>query len=711
MAHRVFREDSSRGRLEPGASPAQRVTAGLVPIAFDRKLRAMSVALTLLVTIALFCSSNATAQQKLDDQKPADVVGLSLEELMNVNIYTASKRWQKIVEAPASVSIVTADEIQKYGYRTLAEILRSVKGMYIGYDRNYSYIGVRGFSRPGDYNTRVLLLVDGHRLNDNVVDQAYLGTEFFIDVDLIERVEFIRGPSSSLYGASAFFGVINVITKRGHDSKGATASFEAGSFGSYKGRVSYGADFKNGLEMLVSASFYDSQGQRLFYPEFDSPGTNNGVAENADYDKSLNLLANLSCRDFRLQAVHGSREKGVPTGSFGAVFNDPRNHTVDSDSYVDLGYQHTFSNALDVVGRLFYDRNNFDGHYAADYAGTGMPPYVENQAFSRGREWGLQLNASKSVQRHRVTAGLEYRDNLRQDQGDFDVAPHFSYLDDKRSSKIWALYIQDEFRISEKLIVNAGLRYDHYDTFGGTANPRVAFIYKPDEHGSVKLLYGQAFRAPNDFEMFFQASEFNKSNPVLQPETIKTTELIFERYGKHFSFAVSGFHSSLNGLISQRIDPADGKAQFSNVHNANNKGVETSIDGKLTNGIEGRFAYTLQSTTNDLTGVSLSNSPTHLAKVNFSVPLARRRFFASFQGLYTSERRTLAGPEVSGSFVSNATLLNKSLFKTFDISASVYNMFNVRYSDPGSDGHRQNSILQDGRSFRLKFTYTFNRGQ
>ena len=91
---------------------------------------------------------------------------------MNVNIFTASKRWQKIVEAPASVSIVTADEIQKYGYRTLAEILRSMPGIYIGNDRNYSFIGVRGVSRPGDYNTRVLLLVDGHRLNDNVLDSS-----------------------------------------------------------------------------------------------------------------------------------------------------------------------------------------------------------------------------------------------------------------------------------------------------------------------------------------------------------------------------------------------------------------------------------------------------------------------------------------------------------------------------------------------------------
>jgi outer membrane receptor for ferrienterochelin and colicins len=313
--------------------------------------------------------------------------------------------------------------------------------------------------------------------------------------------------------------------------------------------------------------------------------------------------------------------------------------------------------------------------------------------------------------KHRVTAGIEYRDNPRQDQGNYDADPYFSYLDDRRSSKIWALYVQDEFRIRENLIVNAGLRYDHYDTFGGTANPRVALIYKPDEHGSVKLLYGQAFRAPNYFEMFYEASITNKPNPFLAPERIRTTELILERYGKYFRFAVSGFYNDIDGLITQRLDPADGKIQFSNLENVSGKGVEAALEGKLANGIEGRLSYTLQKSLSERTRDSLSDSPKHLTKMSLSVPLARRKVFASFQGLYTSERRTLAGTNVSGFFVSNATVFSKSLFRQFDVSASVYNVFNVRYADPGSEEHRQDSIQQDGRSYRLKLTYTFNRGQ
>ena len=147
--------DSSCDKLQSWAPAGERGFARSVSVRTAQTVRATISALTVFLAIALIGSSNAVAQQKPVDPTPADFADRSLEELMNVNIYTASKRWQKIVDAPASISIVTADEIQKYGYRTLAEILRSVRGVYIGYDRNYRYIGVRGFSRPGDYNSRV----------------------------------------------------------------------------------------------------------------------------------------------------------------------------------------------------------------------------------------------------------------------------------------------------------------------------------------------------------------------------------------------------------------------------------------------------------------------------------------------------------------------------------------------------------------------------
>src|SRR5205807_2131273 len=114
--------------------------------------------------------------------------------------------------------------------------------------------------------------------------------------------------------------------------------------------------------------------------------------------------------------------------------------------------------------------------------------------------------------------------------------------------------------------------------------------------------------------MFFSGSDFSKPNPFLEPETIKTTELILERYGKHFRFAVSGFYNDINGLITQGTDPADGKVQFSNLQNVRGEGVEAGIEGRLAYGIESRVAYTLQNSSEERMKDTLPNSPRHLAK-------------------------------------------------------------------------------------------------
>ena len=139
---------------------------------------------------------------------------MSLESLMDVTVVGASRYEQKSSEAPTYASVVTAEDIRRNGYRNLADLLRTLPGVFITNDRNYSTSGIRGFLPAGDYNSRVLLLVDGHRINNSIYDQAMIGNDFPVDIDLVERVEVVRGPSSSLYGSNAFFGVINVITKR-----------------------------------------------------------------------------------------------------------------------------------------------------------------------------------------------------------------------------------------------------------------------------------------------------------------------------------------------------------------------------------------------------------------------------------------------------------------------------------------------------------------
>src|SRR3984885_15613961 len=214
---------------------------------------------------------------------------LSLEDLMRIDagrVFGASERIQPVTEAPASVSFITAEDIARYGYRTLADILRGIRGMYVTNDRNFSYLGTRGFGNPGDYNSRVLLLVNGHRVNDNVYGQAEIGAEFGIDPAMFERVEIIRGPASSLYGNSAFFAVINVITKSGSSLGGAPLPVEGGTLGTQLPRGSFGRRYDTGLDVAVSGTHAQSAGvNQLSFPAFDAPGTNNGIAQALDGER------------------------------------------------------------------------------------------------------------------------------------------------------------------------------------------------------------------------------------------------------------------------------------------------------------------------------------------------------------------------------------------------------------------------------------------
>lgn len=654
----------------------------------------------LSLAIVLFGGAPAVAAE------PPGKERLLFEEIPSV--FSASKYEQKITEAPSAVSIVTAAEIRRYGYRTLAGLLRSLRSFHLSFERANELLGVRGFNRPGDSNSRVLLLVNGHRVNDNIFQAASVGTDFILDVDLIDRVEVVRGPSSSLYGTSAFFAVVNVITRRGRDLQGTEVAAEAGSHETWRGRLSYGERFAGGLEMLLSATSYESGGNdRLFFPEFDSPDTNDGIAEEMERDEFHSLFARFSLSDLTLEGAFIDREKRIPTAPFGTVFNDPRTGGESRQAYGRLGYEHRFARQLDVQASVSYNLFHSDGDFVYDFSEDATPFFVVNRDEFRGEWWGGELQVSRRfLERHRLTLGGEFQNNLRQDLKNFDLEV---FLDSRNSSDNWGVYLQDEIRLRDNLIFNLGVRHDHYDTFGGTTHPRLALIYTPLAKTTFKLLYGEAFRAPNAFEQHYHDGlATQKPNPDLAPETISTYELVCEQYlGDHLRAVAAGFYYEIDDLINLTVDPTDGLLVFRNLDRVEARGVELELEGKLKNGLEGRVSYTFQQAKDRKTDMLLSNSPKHLAKLNLIAPLYRDKFLLGIEEQYTSSRRTVTRDEAGGYAVTNLTLFGRNLYQGLRLSAGVYNLFDKKFSDPASLALRQETIEQDGRLFRFKLTYAF----
>lgn len=638
--------------------------------------------------------------------EPRDLVDLPIEELMKVEVSTvlgASKYEQKISDAPASVSIVTSEDIKRYGYRTLADVLNSLRGFYITYDRNYNYLGTRGFERPGDYNTGMLLLIDGHRINNNIYDTATVGSEFILDIDLIDRVEVIRGPGSSLYGSNAFFGVINVITKRSSDLKGLEVSLEAGSFDAYKERASFGHRFKSGLEMVLSATNYSSRGQNLYYKEYDRPETNSGWSDNSDADANTTLFADFKFSGLSIQGAYGTRTKGIPTGAWNTVFNDDRTRASDSQGYVDVRYEKRFEHGQYLSARLFYDYYRYEGKYILDY-----PPLTMNKDLAVGKWWGGEAYYSKKIWgRHTIMAGLEYRDNILQRQKNYDENPYVVYMDDKKGSYSVGTYLQGEFVLSDKVILNAGARYDHYKDFSGRLNPRVALIFNPFDTTTIKLIYGEAYRIPNMYELYYtDGGTTQKANPGLEPETIRTYEIALEQHLYGFRVSLSGFYYDVRNLIAQQQDN-NGLMFFNNAGSAQGKGVEFEIERKWPGGLTGKLSYSFQEVKDLEEGQYYGNFPRHLVKFNTFVPIIKRKLGAGVEIQYASPRRNLDSTYDGGYTIVNTTLLSERIIGDLDLSLSVYNILDKRYSDPGSREHAQSDIEQDGRTFRLKATYRF----
>jgi iron complex outermembrane receptor protein len=639
-----------------------------------------------------------------ESHAPEDLTGLSLEELLSVEVYSASKFPQKTTEAPAAVTVITAADIRNHGHRTLADILASARGLFVTYDRNYQYVGARGFNRPGDYNSRILLMVDGYRLNDPVYDQAFIGTEFPLDVDLIERVEIVRGPGSSIYGSNAFFAVVNVLTRRGRDFDGAEVSGELASFGADKERLSYGKRYESGAELLLSASRYRSSGQDLFFPEYNAPATNNGIAGGRDGDRNHSLFGKFSQDGFTLTGAYSSRTKQLPTAAYGTVFNDPATETTDTQGYTDLDYYGKLGERWDIAGHVFYGSYTYSGIYPFG------SPAVLNRDETEGRWGGAEARLTGRLERHKLVLGAEYQDNFRQDQRNFDVAPYASYLDDRRSSTREGVYVQDEITLMQGVLLNAGVRHDRYSTVGGTTNPRLGLIWTPRETTALKLLYGKAFRAPNASEQYYHdGNATSKPSPNLKPEEVASYEFVAEHgIRPDLRLIASVYRNKISNLINQITDPADGLLVFRNIGQVESKGAEFGAEGVWADDARLRASYAWQITRDQATGAELENSPRQLAKLNYSRPLFGHAMTGGAELQYTGPRKTLAGATAGGFAIANLTLSSGRLAHGLELSASVYNLFDKRYADPARPEHAPiDAITQNGRNFRLKLDYRF----
>lgn len=451
---------------------------------------------------------------------------------------------------------------------------------------------------------------------------------------------------------------------------------------------------------MLSATGYRSAGRDWFYPEYGA------VAHGLDSERYGKLFAKFTYQGWALETGYMKRPKGNPAAPYGTLFDDRRMETVDTHAFVSAGYYRALSDRLDVSGNLYYGAYDYDGDYP--YAGT------LNLDRNHGRRASGELRLlSTAFSRHKLLAGVEYQRDLRQQQRNFDLTPPLVYTDVDSTPHKYGIFVQDEYALRDDLLLNAGVRYDHYSAFGGTLNPRLALVYHTAAGNSLKLIYGSAYRAPNAYEMFYGSDTVpaaaQKGNPALRPETMRTYEAVLERsFGGGWHGTLALYHYRVEDLISQITDPGDNKLVFVNAEKIRTSGVELGAEKFWHNGVRLKGNASYQEAKDRLTDRLLVNSPRLLGKLALLLPLPGYAWQAGLELQYTGERRTFAGEKTDGYTLANLTLSRSDLLKGVDASLGVYNLFDENYADPADRGAFVQDVLrQDGRTWRLKLDCRF----
>lgn len=628
---------------------------------------------------------------------------MELEQLLQISVTGAAKYEQRQAEVAAAVSVITRDEIKAYGWRTLAEALNSLPGVHITYDRQYNYLGLRGFGLPGDYNTRVLLAINGNRINEAVFDAAMPDASFPLSLDLIERIEFVPGPAGAVYGQNAMFGVVNIVTRNGIGLDGGELS--AGwqqPQALLEGRVSWGRLLGNGVDLVLSASGMQAEGEDL-YVAYPGATPAAGIARGLDGERAQHFFGRVARGPWSLDLIHADRRKDDPTGAYRSDPLAPGQYQRDYGHKLQLVYQDSFDGGrLNVLGRLFWGSGYWDSRLF--YSGSAM--FLTGYGDWVGGEARLVYTG---VPGHKLMLGLEAQDNYRVRQTVDDLNQPGLETDIRSPGQRMGLYAQDEWRLNETVGAIIGLRLDRGDRAGTQTSPRLAVLWQATANTSLKALYGRAHREPNAYERDFN-DVFQIANPDLVGETIDTFEVVADsRVSRSLSLRTSAYHWRMKNLITLETVALAGGAnttQYRSGERIDASGLEISGIRAWDNGARLRASMSYQDVAY-ASGAGLINSPRWLGRLNFTSPLPWSGLRLGYELQYDGSRRTLQGNRLDDYWLSNLNLSAERWVKGMTFSLRIHNLFDQRYVHPGSDTNWQDALEQDGRSLRLRVDYRF----
>ena len=686
---------------------------------------------TSLIFFPLFFSSpyQALAGETPEQGTIETLLTMSLEELIEVEISLPTRSPKPVSKTPGIATVITAKEIHNMGARNLMDVLKMVPG--IGISRNeqgFFMFDIRGISTVS--SEKILLMIDGHSLNKNYIGSGLKFIADHLDVKNIRQVEVVRGPGSALYGTNAFVAVINVITKDTVELEGLEVFLTGGSFNTKKIDVLGGKNFANGVQVFGSLDYWQTDGPDLLIESDLLAGAPFSMAPGyADTAyEAIELLLKVTYKNFSYQGQYVKNNRGIYLG-FGNAITE--NNTLKYNNFWhELNYQLTVNESFSTNFKLYWDQFEQDASitvFPPGFLGSypnGMIGGPKAKDRTIGGEILLDYDILKN---NHLLVGFQY-EKLKQ----YDVKsisnfnPNVSpptYLGSVQDISSWAnwnknvnremfaVYIQDEWQVIDNVNLTTGVRYDNYSDFGDTTNPRIGLVWNFVKNGELKLLYGQAFRAPSFSELYNDNNTSLVGNPDLQPETIKTYEA---GMGYWFTNTLRGdlnyFYNDIDDLIVR--DNSTAPAQYANLGGAEIEGVELVLAGDYQRENYWKLTYTYQDPRDADTKAKIPFVPNHRASFSVNYGFSDN-LISHMDILWTGERQRPTGdprPAMDSYTTVDVALTLKNIFKNFEIQGTIHNLLNENYSDPDLSGPSQfipNDYPRAGMSALLRLSYKF----
>ncbi len=618
----------------------------------------------------------------------------------------AAKREQSLGNVASAVTVVTGDRLRRMGYRTVAEALRAVAGLYVVDDRMYPRLGVRGLQLLGDFNTRLLVLIDGATVNEPWSQYAGISWDLPVHIDDVARIEVIRGPVSSVYGTNAFLCIINVVTRSAGEAprvwgRVSGSSLAAGSVAA--GFVAGDVDH----HVRGSIAMLDRVGEQLNVP---------GVGEGLDADGERAVNASLVGTDGGAfaQVRFRRRIRELAFAPWDTQVGNPQNRVYDLLILAEGGYTRELGDRFTLTGRAFVNRYSYEDFLVYD----PDPLHDFGNSFWYGGEvrgrWAIagdQLGLTMGGEVTRAdTKSRSFYDGM---EADAVVVP--------KGESLQGLYTELDAAPLSWLSLTAGVRLDRNSVFEERISPRAALFLGPSDRYGLKLLYAEGFRNPSPEEAFFDDGVDYIGNPDLKAETIRSYEAVL--WGRpldgRLSTRLSAFLWQADDLLEQeQVDIGGGemRIKFLNLGALTARGLEGEMSYRNSTGWLVFAGTGLTEVENADTHVTALNSPSLTASGGVSTPAIAGVGHVSTELVYVGRRKTRQRMLKARAFLDwNATVYVPDFWGGVDLTIGARNIFGRREEVPAQEDFdrtdpaelRLPTMPGEGREFFARLGYRY----